>query len=104
MGGKFCLAVDTNGYGATHNSWYSKAPSGDAAVDLVNSRDKRIFNDPAGLRAARNTQRFLLQTYARDTGEIMTELDVPIMVNGRHWGGLRLGFDASAMLTATHAA
>lgn len=104
VGGKFSLAVDTNGYGATHNSWYSKAATGDAAVDLINSRDKRIFNDPAGLRAARNTQRFLLQTYARDTGEIMTELDVPIMVNGRHWGGLRLGFDASAMLAATRAA
>lgn len=97
-GGKFVLAVDTNGYGPTHNSWYSKAPTGDKATDLVNSRDKRIFNDPAGLRAARNTQRFLLQTYVRDTGEIMTELDVPIHVNGRHWGGLRLGFDASHML------
>ena len=100
VGGKFSLAVDTNGYGATHNSWYSKPATGDAAIDLVNSRDKRIFNDPAGLRAARNTQRFLLQTYARDTGEIMTELDVPIMVDGRHWGGLRLGFDASTMLAA----
>ena len=99
VGGKFSLAVDTNGYGATHNSWYSKPPTGDAAVDLVNSRDKRLFNDPAGLRAARNTQRFLLQTYVRDTGEIMTELDVPIMVDGRHWGGLRLGFDASTMLS-----
>ncbi len=97
-GGKFVLAVDTNGYGPTHNSWYSKAATGDKATDLVNSRDKRIFNDPAGLRAARNTQRFLLQTYVRDTGEIMTELDVPIYVNGRHWGGLRLGFDASQML------
>ncbi|GGP19679.1 methyl-accepting chemotaxis protein [Silvimonas iriomotensis] len=98
IGGKFVLAVDTNGYGPTHNSWYSKAPTGDKATDLVSSRDKRIFNDPAGLRAARNTQRFLLQTYVRDTGEIMTELDVPIYVNGRHWGGLRLGFDASQML------
>ncbi|WP_169734422.1 methyl-accepting chemotaxis protein [Deefgea rivuli] len=98
LGGKFSLAVDTNGYGPTHNSWYSKPLSGDKAVDLVNSRDQRIFNDPAGLRAARNTERFLLQTYLRDTGEIMTEVDVPIIVGGRHWGGLRLGFDGSAIL------
>ncbi|BCL75072.1 methyl-accepting chemotaxis protein [Jeongeupia sp. HS-3] len=97
-GGKFSLATDTNGYGATHNSWYSKPATGDLAVDLLNSRDKRIFNDPAGLRAARNTQRFLLQTYVRDTGEIMTELDLPIHVGGRHWGGLRLGFDASELI------
>ncbi|WP_189459201.1 methyl-accepting chemotaxis protein [Jeongeupia chitinilytica] len=99
-GGKFSLATDTNGYGATHNSWYSKPATGDPAVDLLNSRDKRIFNDPAGLRAARNTQRFLLQTYVRDTGEIMTELDLPIHVGGRHWGGLRLGFDASELIRA----
>jgi methyl-accepting chemotaxis protein len=101
LGGRFSLAVDTNGYGPTHNSWYSKPLTGEKAVDLVNSRDQRIFNDPAGLRAARNTERFLLQTYLRDTGEIMTEIDVPIMVNGRHWGGLRLGFDGTAILGKT---
>ncbi|MBM5570337.1 MULTISPECIES: methyl-accepting chemotaxis protein [Deefgea] len=101
LGGRFSLAVDTNGYGPTHNSWYSKPLTGEKAVDLINSRDQRIFNDPAGLRAARNTERFLLQTYLRDTGEIMTEIDVPIMVAGRHWGGLRLGFDGAAILSNT---
>ncbi|QNM95374.1 methyl-accepting chemotaxis protein [Chitinimonas koreensis] len=97
-GGKFCLLVDGNGYGPSHNSWYSKPPTGDRATDLVNSRHQRIFNDPAGLRAARNQQRFLLQTYVRDTGEIMTELDVPVWIGGRHWGALRLGFDAATLL------
>ncbi|WP_203563806.1 methyl-accepting chemotaxis protein [Deefgea sp. CFH1-16] len=98
-GGRFVLAVDCNGYAPTHNSWYAKALTGESAIDLIESRHQRIFNDPAGLRAARNTERFLLQTYVRDTGEIMTEIDVPITVNGRHWGGLRLGFDGNAILT-----
>lgn len=97
-GGKFALLVDVNGYGPTHNSWYSKPPTGNPEQDLVNSRDKRLFNDPAGLKAARNQNRFLLHTYSRDTGEIMTELDVPIHVRHKHWGALRLGFDAIAML------
>ncbi|MBV8467978.1 MAG: hypothetical protein JO218_18700 [Burkholderiales bacterium] len=97
-GGKFALIVDVNGYAPSHNSWYAKPVTGDRATDLVNSRDKRLFNDPAGLRAARNEQRFLLQTYVRDTGEIMSELDLPIRVGNRHWGGLRLGFDAAALL------
>jgi len=97
-GGKFVLAVDANGYGPTHNSWYSHPPTGDRAVDLVNSRDKRLFNDPAGLRAARNQARFLIQTYVRDTGEVMTELDLPIWLQGRHWGCLRMGFDAAELL------
>jgi methyl-accepting chemotaxis protein len=40
----------------------------------------------------------LLQTYLRDTGEIMTEIDVPFFFEGRHWGNLRMGFDASVLL------
>ncbi|OHX14241.1 methyl-accepting chemotaxis protein [Chromobacterium sphagni] len=97
-GGKFCVAVDGNGYAPTHNSWYSRPLSGDASKDLAESRDKRIFNDPAGLRAARNHQPFLLQTYSRDTGEVLSEVVLPLEVRGRHWGALRVGFDPNSLL------
>jgi len=33
-----------------------------------------------------------LQTYKRDTGEVMHDLSVPIYVRGRHWGGFRVGY------------
>ncbi len=99
-GGKVAFIVDSQGYCPVNNSWFSRPPTGDRSKDLVGSRDKRKFTDPSGLRAARNTQRFLLHTYVRDTGEIMTEIDVPFFIEGRHWGTLRLGFDASAMLQA----
>ncbi|MBB5019525.1 methyl-accepting chemotaxis protein [Chitinivorax tropicus] len=99
-GGKFAILVDTKGYAPSHNSWYSKAPTGHAETDLVNSRDKRIFSDEAGLRAARNTLPFLLHTYLRDTGEIMTEIDMPVFIDNRLWGNLRVGFDSSIMLSA----
>ncbi|POZ63711.1 methyl-accepting chemotaxis protein [Chromobacterium alticapitis] len=97
-GGKFCVAVDSNGYAPTHNSWYSRPLSGDAQKDLMESRDKRIFNDPAGLRAARNIQPFLLQTYSRDTGEVLSEVVLPLELRGRHWGALRVGFDPNTLL------
>ncbi len=97
-GGTFALCVDENGYGPTHNRKYSQPLTGDPAQDIVSSRDKRIFNDPTGIRAARNTTSFLLQTYMRDTGEILNDLSLPIYINGRHWGGLRLGFDPQVML------
>ncbi|UTH74730.1 methyl-accepting chemotaxis protein [Chromobacterium sp. IIBBL 290-4] len=97
-GGKFCVAVDGNGYAPTHNSWYSRPLSGDAEKDLKESRDKRIFNDPAGLRAARNQQPFLLQTYSRDTGEVLSEVVLPLQLRGRHWGALRVGFDPNSLL------
>ncbi|MGE8498073.1 MAG: methyl-accepting chemotaxis protein [Pseudomonas sp.] len=97
-GGIVTFIVDTRGYCPVNNSWVSKKPTGNRAVDLPVCRNKRMFSDPIGLRAAANTQRFLLQTYLRDTGEIMTEIDVPFFFEGRHWGNLRMGFDASKLL------
>ena len=97
-GGRFVVGVDCNGFAPTHNSRYSRPLTGDRHSDLQHSRDKRIFADPTGLRAARNQNPFLLQTYMRDTGEILSDLSLPILVNGRHWGALRIGFDPQVLL------
>lgn len=92
----FCIAVDRNGYVPMHNRKYSHPPRGDLAWDTVNSRYRRIFNDRTGLAAGRNQRPFLLQTYRRDMGSsqfiIAKEVDAPIVVHGKHWGGLRLAF------------
>jgi methyl-accepting chemotaxis protein len=58
----------------------------------VNNRTKRIFNDRTGLAAAQNTASFLIQKYQRDTGETMADLSVPIFIDGKHWGSIRLGY------------
>ncbi|HVK93405.1 MAG TPA: methyl-accepting chemotaxis protein [Noviherbaspirillum sp.] len=89
-------AVDNNGYFPTHNRKFSKPLTGDYEVDLVNNRTKRIFSDRTGSRCGSNTKPFLLQTYKRDTGEVMHDLSVPIYVNGKHWGGFRIGYRSSA--------
>lgn len=88
----FSVAVDNNGYLPTHNRKFSKPLTGNYETDLMNNRTKRIFNDRAGARCGSNTKPFLLQTYKRDTGEIMHDLSVPIYVKGRHWGGFRIGY------------
>lgn len=85
-------AVDRKGYFPTHNKKYSQPLTGKYEVDLVHNRGKRIFTDRTGQRAGSNTQPMLLQTYKRDTGEILHDISVPIMVRGRHWGGFRIGF------------
>jgi len=97
-GGLFCLCVDINGYAPTHNSFYSQRLTGNPEQDLVNSRDKRMFNDPVGIAAARNQKSFVLQTYCRDTGQVVSDLSLPIVVNGRHWGGFRVGLDPQGLL------
>ncbi|MGE5621804.1 MAG: methyl-accepting chemotaxis protein, partial [Bacillota bacterium] len=89
-------AVDNNGYFPTHNRRFSKPLTGNYEVDLVNNRTKRIFNDATGARCGTNTKPFLLQTYKRDTGEVMHDLSVPIYVKGRHWGAFRVGYRSSA--------
>ncbi len=87
-------AVDRNGYFPTHNQRYNQPLTGNYQTDLVNNRSKRIFNDVTGKRCGAHTEAFLLQTYKRDTGEVMHDLSVPIYINGQHWGGFRIGFKA----------
>jgi methyl-accepting chemotaxis protein len=88
----FAVLVDRNGYLPTHNTKFSQPLTGDREKDKVGNRTKRLFNDEVGLKAAKNREEFLKQVYARDTGEKMWDLSVPVMVNGRHWGAFRIGF------------
>ena len=88
----YSLSVDTNGYAPAHNGIFSNMPSGDPVIDLAKCRHKRIFNDPVGIKLAKNQKTSLFQTYVRDTGEILNDLSMPITINGRHWGAVRIGF------------
>jgi methyl-accepting chemotaxis protein len=38
-----------------------------------------------------------MQTYMRDTGQILNDLSLPIYINNRHWGALIIGFDPKVM-------
>ncbi|WP_417779369.1 methyl-accepting chemotaxis protein [Stutzerimonas xanthomarina] len=88
----YAIATTPDGYVPTHNHAFSQPPIGNPEIDKVKSRSKRLFNDRTGARCGSHERRVLLQTYSRDTGELMHDLSVPIMVGGRHWGGLRLGY------------
>jgi methyl-accepting chemotaxis protein len=48
-----------------------------------------------GRKLATNQRPSLFQTYVRDTGEVINDLSVPIMIDGRHWGAVRVGFDSA---------
>ncbi|OCX67067.1 hypothetical protein BFP70_02550 [Thioclava sp. SK-1] len=92
----FCAAVDQNGYLPTHNLKFSKPQGPDPTWNAANSRNRRIFDDRVGLRAGRSTAPFVLQIYRRDMGNgtfvQMKDLSAPIVVHGRHWGGLRIAY------------
>jgi methyl-accepting chemotaxis protein len=93
----FCVTVDRNGYLGVHNNIYSQSQRpGDVTWNTANSRNRRIFDDRAGLSAARSVRPYLIQNYPRDMGNgvtiLMREIDVPIRVLGKHWGGFRTAY------------
>lgn len=93
----FCAAVDRNAYLPVHNRIYSQPQRpGDVTWNTAHSRNRRIFDDRAGLAAARNTRPYLIQNYPRDMGNgvtiMMQEIDAPIRVCGKHWGGFRTAY------------
>ncbi|GKQ44624.1 methyl-accepting chemotaxis protein [Pseudomonas syringae pv. theae] len=88
----FAIACTQQGYVPTHNNAFNQPLTGDATVDNARNRSKRKFDDRTGIRCGSHQLPVLLQTYTRDTGELMHDLSVPIMLKGRHWGGLRLGY------------
>lgn len=95
----FCAAVDRNGYLPTHNVQYSQPPGKDPVWNAAHCRNRRLFNDRTGLAAGRSTRPFLMQTYRRDMGGgrhvLMKDISAPIMVQGRHWGGFRVGYSVT---------
>lgn len=88
----YAIATDLRGYVPTHNNRFCQPLTGNAEKDLAGNRTKRIFDDKTGARCGAHTNDVLVQTYKRDTGEIMHDLSVPIYVNGKHWGGFRVGY------------
>ena len=92
----FCAAVDENGYLPTHNAKFSQKQGTDPVWNAANARNRRKFDDRVGLKAGRNREPFLLQTYRRDMGGgnfvLMKDVSAPITVQGRHWGGMRLAY------------
>lgn len=91
-----CAAVDRNGYVPTHNPNHSRPQRpGDVAWNTIHSRNKRIFDDRAGLVAARSTRPFVVQSYVRELGQgpiILREIDAPLRILDRHWGAFRMAY------------
>ena len=66
----FCAAVDRNGYLPVHNEIYSQPQRpGELLWNTANCRNRRIFDDRAGLSAGRVVRPYLIQNYPRDMGD-----------------------------------
>jgi len=92
----FCAAVDRNGYLPVHNKIYSQPQRpGETIWNTANCRNRRIFDDRAGLSAGRVVRPYLIQNYPRQMGDridMMWEIGAPIRVFGKQWGGFRTAY------------
>ena len=122
--------TDINGYSPASATRFQHDWTGDRATDLAYNRAKRFLlelgrgdarrahgprrRSPPGLiprsqmRAAGADlaepppakQGFLLRTYVRDTGAVMTAISVPIYVCGERYGAATIGWDPETLQDA----
>lgn len=91
----YAITTDNCGYVPTHNNQFCQPLTGDYQQDLAGNRTKRIYEDRVGITCGTHYEPFKLQTYRRDTGELMFDVSAPITILGEHWGGFRLGYRLS---------
>jgi methyl-accepting chemotaxis protein len=92
---QYAIITDINGYVPAHNTRFAQPLTGVTAQDYVNNRTKRMFGDLASLSAARNEGHFLIQRVRLETGDVIYDLSVPVVVRGKHWGCARIGYRRS---------
>ncbi len=92
---QYAVVTDINAYVPAHNTRFAQPLTGVTAQDYVNNRTKRMFGDLASLSAARNEGHFLIQRVRLETGDVIYDLSVPVMVRGKHWGCARIGYRRS---------
>ena len=93
----FALPSDRNGYVPVHHAAWSQPPRADDPVwNAAHARNRRIVDSRAGLSAGRSIRPFLIQLsrYEHEDGraELLSEINAPLRVRGRHWGGVRMAY------------
>ena len=88
-----CTVGDMNNYYPCINSTFAKPPTNDPAFNAANSRARTKQLDRTSLNMMTSDKPFLVQTYRRNMGtrfDMMKNVSVPVVVNGRRWGALRI--------------
>lgn len=85
---RYVVLVDKTGYAIAHTN---------------PAREKRTFNDPVGIKAATATTP-IAQVYPRDTGELIYDMSSPVVIDGQHWGAIRMGVPLEVIRKAEYKA
>jgi methyl-accepting chemotaxis protein len=88
-----CTAIDRNGYIPVHHPKHSQPQrAGEIAWNERNCRNRRIYDDPMRLTAARGTRPYTIQQFRHERDGkmlLIRSVAAPIRVFGKHWGAVR---------------
>ncbi|MFA9201211.1 MAG: methyl-accepting chemotaxis protein [Cypionkella sp.] len=93
---KMCSQADMRGFLPTHVSDRSRQPTGDLAHDTKYCRNGRILLDPIDRKAKASDAPFMMAVYRQEgdgtTYEIVRNVYVPLVIDGRRWGDFELAY------------
>ena len=89
----YASAMQLGGYVPTPHGRYNKKPTGDLAHDRAFARAKLKYEEGEPVSAASYDGQLPTQVlpYQRNTGDAIWDVVAPIHVQGKHWGGFRVG-------------
>ncbi|MCP5396816.1 MAG: chemotaxis protein [Sphingomonadaceae bacterium] len=96
---KMCSPADMSGFLPTHVSDRSRQPKGGLAYDTKYCRNGRILFDPIDRKAKKSNAPYMMAVYRQEgdgkTYEIVRNVYVPLIINGRRWGDSELAYSFS---------
>lgn len=88
--------TDMNGFLPTHLSERSRTPTGELAHDTKYCRNGRIIFDPIDRKAKTNQAPYMMAVYRQEgdgqTYQVVRNVYVPLVINGRRWGDFELAY------------
>lgn len=93
---KMCSPADMKGFLPTHVTDRSRTPIGDLAYDTKYCRNGRIMLEGVDLVAKRSNAPYTMAVYRQEgdgqSYEIVRNVYVPLVINGRRWGDSELAY------------
>ena len=93
---KMCSQADMRGFLPTHISDRSRQPTGDLAHDTKYCRNGRILFDAIDRKAKASNAPYMMAVYRQEgdgtTYEIVRNVYVPLVINGRRWGDYEISY------------
>jgi methyl-accepting chemotaxis protein len=93
---KMCSQADMNGFLPTHITERSRKPSGDIQHDTMYCRNGRILLDAIDKKAKQSSAPYMMAVYRQEGDgkhyEIVRNVYVPLVINGRRWGDFELAY------------